>query len=79
MAFFSSLGDYELALLLLSAYLHDIGMTPERGKVLSHYRLLLDGTPDIEPDSTARVPEVARRSRDNRASPSETICPSTRV
>jgi hypothetical protein len=34
---------YELALLLLSAYLHDIGMTPERHKVSGHYDFLLTG------------------------------------
>ena len=47
---FPSLGDYELALLLLSAYLHDIGMTPERGIVLSHYRFLLAGTGELTSD-----------------------------
>lgn len=35
------LSSYELALLLLSAYLHDIGMTPERRKVNLHYQFLL--------------------------------------
>lgn len=34
---------YELSLLLLSAYLHDIGMTPERKKVSGHYEYLLLG------------------------------------
>ncbi|HWW75779.1 MAG TPA: hypothetical protein VNZ44_10300, partial [Pyrinomonadaceae bacterium] len=34
---------YELALLLLSAYLHDIGMTPARKKVTAHYNYLLTG------------------------------------
>jgi hypothetical protein len=33
----------DLTLLLLSAYLHDIGMTPERGKVVGHHRYLLSG------------------------------------
>lgn len=32
--------DYELALLLLAAYGHDVGMTPERGKVAAHHRHL---------------------------------------
>jgi hypothetical protein len=36
---------YELALLLLGAYLHDIGMTPERRKVSQHYDFLLTGAP----------------------------------
>ena len=31
------LSDYELGLLLLAAYCHDIGMTPQRGKVRDHY------------------------------------------
>ena len=35
-----NLSDYELALLLLSAYGHDIGMSPERKKVSQHYRHL---------------------------------------
>jgi len=38
------LSSYELALLLLSAYLHDIGMTPERKKVVQHHRYLLTGS-----------------------------------
>jgi hypothetical protein len=37
------LTTYELALLLLSAYLHDIGMTPERSKVTDHYLYLMTG------------------------------------
>lgn len=36
------LSEYELALLLLSAYLHDIGMTPEYKKVESHHNILLN-------------------------------------
>ena len=42
----ADLSIYELALLLLSAYLHDIGMTPEEGKVNSHYKYLLTGEKD---------------------------------
>ena len=38
------LSPFELALLLLSAYLHDIGMTPERRKVTDHYEFLLTGS-----------------------------------
>ena len=34
------LSEYELAFLLLSAYLHDIGMTPEIKKVKNHYLCL---------------------------------------
>ena len=37
------LSIYELAFLLLSAYLHDIGMTPELRKVTDHYNFLLTG------------------------------------
>ena len=37
------LSGYEIALLILSAYLHDIGMTPSRGKVTEHYNYLLTG------------------------------------
>ncbi|WP_437569938.1 HD domain-containing protein [Sorangium sp. So ce542] len=37
------LSGYELALLLLSAYLHDIGMTPERSKIVKHRAYLITG------------------------------------
>jgi len=37
-----NISDYELALLLLSAYCHDIGMTPERARVQAHYQHLFD-------------------------------------
>lgn len=40
----AGLSPYELALLLLAAYLHDIGMAPEQGRVRAHYQLLLTGT-----------------------------------
>lgn len=46
-----NLSDYELALLLLAAYGHDIGMTPERGKVTAHHRHL------FQPDQSALNPE----------------------
>jgi len=39
------LSVYELGLLLLSAYLHDIGMTPARRHVELHYHYLLTGNP----------------------------------
>jgi hypothetical protein len=35
------LSEYELGMLLLSAYLHDIGMTPRGGKVTAHLEHLL--------------------------------------
>ncbi|MGV3661564.1 MAG: HD domain-containing protein [Prosthecobacter sp.] len=38
-----SLGEYELVLLLLSSYLHDIGMTPSQRKIQGLEELLLDG------------------------------------
>lgn len=39
-----SISDYEIALLLLSAYCHDVGMTPHRKKVKNHYTYLLSGS-----------------------------------
>src|SRR5579875_715891 len=41
-----ALNMYEAAFLLLSAYLHDIGMTPQQKKVRGHYHLLLNGDSD---------------------------------
>lgn len=38
------LSDNEVALLLLASYLHDIGMTPEWGKVFAHKEYLLSGS-----------------------------------
>lgn len=40
-----SLGTYELSLLLLSAYMHDIGMSPSRSIVRAHYDYLITATP----------------------------------
>src|ERR1035438_5173653 len=40
---FALLPPYELGLLLLSAYLHDIGMAPEKRRVTQHHELLLCG------------------------------------
>jgi hypothetical protein len=37
------LSPYELAFLLLSAYLHDIGMTPARSRAVAHYEFLITG------------------------------------
>jgi Histidine kinase-, DNA gyrase B-, and HSP90-like ATPase len=37
------LSAYELALLLLSAYLHDVGMSPRYGLVSAHHEFLLTG------------------------------------
>jgi hypothetical protein len=36
---------FELALLILASYLHDIGMTPPVGKVNAHFSYLLSGDP----------------------------------
>jgi hypothetical protein len=42
-----ALTAYELTLLLLSAYLHDIGMSPEQRNVNSHYEYLLTGNVEL--------------------------------
>jgi hypothetical protein len=52
---FPELSTYELALLLLSAYLHDIGMTPEHGKVHTVYTFLLTNDPQDLPESEKRL------------------------
>lgn len=44
------LSEYELALLLLSAYLHDIGMTPQYDMVHKHFQCLTTSTKNILPD-----------------------------
>jgi len=44
------LSAFELSLLLLSAYLHDIGMTPEFKKVHAHYNYLLTGEKSVLSD-----------------------------
>lgn len=38
---------YELVQLLLSAYLHDVGMTPNQAKVTLHYNYLLSGVGEL--------------------------------
>jgi len=40
------LSDFEISLLLLAAYLHDIGLTPERSLVANIQTYLLTGTPN---------------------------------
>jgi hypothetical protein len=45
----SKLSPYELAFLLLSAYLHDIGMVPTQRKVSTHYEYLLIGEASLLP------------------------------
>lgn len=43
----SALSVYELALLLLSSYVHDIGMTPESMHVRIHHEYLITGEDDL--------------------------------
>src|SRR5216683_963175 len=52
------LADEEVGLLVLSAYLHDIGMTPEAGHVRKHYAAILSG--DSENLSATEEAELAR-------------------
>jgi hypothetical protein len=47
------LSEYELALLLLAAYLHDIGMTPAVEKVRRHREFLLSGRAGLLTDDEA--------------------------
>lgn len=44
---FDYLSTYEKVLLLMSAYLHDIGMTPTRGTVSKHYKYFSTGDESI--------------------------------
>ena len=53
----NNLSDYELALLLLAAYGHDIGMTPERNKVLAHHRHLFGHTDALTAEETKAYQE----------------------
>lgn len=47
----SQLKPYDLVILLLSAYLHDIGMTPQQGKVTRHHDFLLTGDEALLPEA----------------------------
>ncbi len=47
----AKLSGYELALLLISAYLHDIGMTPEQQRVKLHHQYLVTGVKDGPTDT----------------------------
>lgn len=50
------LSNYELLMLLLAAYLHDIGMAPGRGRVRAHYTYLLTGNvPPLNPEDLRSV------------------------
>ncbi|MEX0887105.1 MAG: hypothetical protein WD009_11770 [Phycisphaeraceae bacterium] len=48
------LSSLDLTHLLLSAYLHDIGMTPAQAKVQNHHRYLLTGTKSLLTDEERR-------------------------
>jgi hypothetical protein len=48
------LGSFELGMLLLSAYLHDIGMTPTRDIVKRHYQYILKKSDGLLSDAEAR-------------------------
>lgn len=41
------LNEYEIGLLLLASYLHDIGMTPKLMKIETHLEYILNGNPKI--------------------------------
>lgn len=47
----TELSTYEIVILLLSCYCHDIGMSPKRKKVAAHYNWLLTGDNSILPRS----------------------------
>jgi Histidine kinase-, DNA gyrase B-, and HSP90-like ATPase len=49
--------EFELGLLILAAYLHDIGMTPSKGKVRSHYAYFLCGTDKLSSDEQVEIRE----------------------
>lgn len=75
------LSSYELLLLFLAAYLHDIGMTPEYRKVNGHYGYLLTGDVStltdeersaLQPGSTMRATRSRRQFRP--LPPLPTIC-----
>jgi hypothetical protein len=54
------LSPYEIALLLLAAYLHDIGMTPEQGRVDRFWSHLVYGAPDPKGPRQPLTDEEAR-------------------
>jgi len=45
--FLASCSEIEIAMLLLAAYLHDIGMTPERNLAKLHWNYLITGNKDL--------------------------------
>jgi hypothetical protein len=53
-----TLSDFELSFLILSAYLHDIGMTPEFKRVDNHYAYLITGKRDGITDAEASELQV---------------------
>lgn len=51
----AALNVYEMALLLLSAYLHDIGMTPEYGVLKAHYDYLAYASTRLSPEEREEI------------------------
>jgi len=49
-ALLKKVGPYDLALLLLAAYLHDIGMSPSLSRIQDHYDFLLTGEGNLNLD-----------------------------
>lgn len=72
---FPKLSTYELALLLLSAYLHDIGMTPEVRRVQALYTLLL--TNDAQDLPETEQTEFRKWLDENRAGTSPPLASDT--
>lgn len=60
------LGIYDLALLLLSAYLHDIGMTPEQSRVQRHWRHLVFGPSETDGLTNKQAADFQRWLDDER-------------
>lgn len=54
------LSPYEITLLLLATYLHDIGMTPEQGRVERFWYYLVYGSPDPKGPRQTLTEEEAR-------------------
>ncbi|MBC7818571.1 MAG: ATP-binding protein [Planctomycetaceae bacterium] len=68
----SGLSSYEIAFLLMSAYLHDIGMTPENRKVTEHYQYLLAG--DVGTLTATEVEEFQRWLDDDQDGVTPPLC-----
>ncbi len=68
------LSAHELAFLLMSAYLHDIGMSPEQRKVTLHYQYLLTG--EANDLSAPEIEEFQRWLDDDQQGITPPICSS---